>query len=159
MLTSGNTLGCCSPGFRKSSNDNARPTDERILPLGGGDGDTCVVDVVCESVFVSEALVGADSVVADEPAVGASLVSVDDVVGVASEFGTEFGVGAVTGEDWIVGADVAEVGFNGLTGDTGFVGLFIDFLQVSDVVTQGCHTGLPYGSGHVEERVWVMLPV
>jgi hypothetical protein len=37
--------------------------------------------------------------------------------------------------------------------------LFIDFLQVSDVVTQGCHTGLPYGSGHVEERVWVMLPV
>jgi hypothetical protein len=39
------------------------------------------------------------------------------------------------------------------------VGLFIDFLQVSDVVTQGCHTGLPYGSGHIEERVWVMLPV
>ena len=80
-------------------------------------------------------------------------------VGVASEFGTEFGVGAVTGEDWIVGTDVVEAGFNGLTGETGFVGLFIDFLQVSDVVTQGCHTGLPYGSGHVEERVWVMLPV
>jgi hypothetical protein len=39
------------------------------------------------------------------------------------------------------------------------VGLFTDFLQVSDVVTQGCHTGLPYGFGHVEERVWVMLPV
>ena len=141
MLTSGNTLGCCSPGFRKSSNDNARPTDERILPLGGGDGDTCVVDVVCESVFVS---VWDVSVLA---------------VGVVSEFGTVFGVGAVTGEDWIVGADVVEAGLKGLTGDAGFVGLFIDFLQVSDVVTQGCHVGLPYGSGHVEERVWVMLPV
>ena len=118
MLTSGNTLGCCSPGFRKSSNDNARPTDERILPLGG-DGDTCVVDVVCESVFVSVVWV---SVLA---------------VGVVSEFGTEFGVGAVTGEDWIVGADMVEAGFRGDTGDAGLVGLFIDFLQVSDVVTQG----------------------
>jgi hypothetical protein len=58
-------------------------------------------------------------------------------VGVVSEFGTVLGVGAVTGEDWIVGADVLEVGLNGLTGDTGLVGLFIDFLQVSDVVTQG----------------------
>jgi hypothetical protein len=90
------------------------------------------------------------------------LVPVDAVVlsvWVAAEFGTEFGVGAVTGEDWIVGADVVEAGLNGLTGDIGLVGLFIDFLQVSDVVTQGCHTGLPYGSGHIEERVWVMLPV
>ena len=144
MLTSGNTLGCCSPGFRKSSNDNARPTDERILPLGGGDGDTCVVDVVCESVFVSVVVCVWVSVLA---------------VGVVSEFGTVFGVGAVAGEDWIVGADVVEAGFNGLTGDAGLVGLFIDFLQVSDVVTQGCHVGLPYGSGHVEERVWVTLPV
>jgi hypothetical protein len=159
MLTSGNTFACVRPGFRNSSNDNTRPTTLRTFPFGGGDGDTRVVDVVCESVFVSEALVGADSVVADEPAVGASLVSVDDVVGVASEFGTEFGVGAVTGEDWIVGADMLEAGLKGLTGDTGLVGLFIDFLQVSDVVAQGCHTGLPYGSGHVEERVWVMLPV
>ena len=141
MLTSGNTLGCCSPGFRKSSNDNARPTDERILPLGGGDGDTCVVDVVCESVVVC--------------VWGVSVLA----VGVVSEFGTVFGVGAVTGEDWIVGADVVEAGLSGLTGDAGFVGLLIDFLQVSDVVTQGCHVGLPYGSGHVEERVWVMLPV
>jgi hypothetical protein len=159
MLTSGNTFACVRPGFRNSSNDNTRPTTLRTFPFGGGDGDTGVVDVVCESVFVSEALVGADSVVADEPAVGASLVSVDDVVGVASEFGTEFGVCAVTGEDWIVGADMLEAGLKGLTGDAGLVGLFIDFLQVSDVVTQGCHVGLPYGSGHVEERVWVMLPV
>jgi hypothetical protein len=106
------------------------------LPFGG-DWDAGVVDVVGESVFVPEALVGADSVVADEPAVGASLVSVDDVVGVAAEFGAEFGVGAVAGEDWIVGADMFEAGLNGLTGDVGLVGLFIDFLQVSDVVTQG----------------------
>ena len=158
MLTSGNTLGCCNPGFRNSSNDNARPTELLILPLGGGDRVPDVVDVVCESVFVSEALVGAASVVADPPAVGASLVSVD-VVGVVSKFGTGVGVGAVTGEDWIVGADMVEAGLRGDTGDAGFVGLFIDFLQVSDVVTQGCHVGLPYGSGHIDERVWVMLPV
>jgi hypothetical protein len=88
------------------------------LPFGGGDWDAGVVDVVCESVVVS---------------VWVSVLA----VGVVSEFGTVFGVGAVTGEDWIVGADVAEVGFNGLTGDIGLVGLLIDFLQVSDVVTQG----------------------
>jgi hypothetical protein len=67
-------------------------------------------------------------------------------VGVVSEFGTEFGVGAVTGEDWIVGADVVEVGLvglAGLTGETGFVGLLIDFLQVSLVVVHEPHTGLP----------------
>jgi hypothetical protein len=132
-------FGWTSPGFANSSNDNARPTTDRVFPLGG-DWDACVVEVVGESIFVSV------------------LVSVL-AVGVVSEFGTVFGVGAVTGEDWIVGADVVELGLSGLTGDTGFVGLFIDFLQVSDVVTQGCHTGLPYGSGHVEERVWVMLPV
>ena len=80
-------------------------------------------------------------------------------VGVATEFGTVFGVGAVTGKDWIVGADMLEAGLNGLTGEAGFVGLLIDFLQVSDVVAQGCHTGVPYGSGHVDERIWVMLPV
>ena len=132
-----NTFGCCSPGFTNSSNDNTRPTTDCVFPFGAGVGDTCVVDVVCESVFVPDALVGADSVVADEPAVGAALVSVDDVVGVAAEFCTEFGVGAVTGEDGVVGADVVEVGLRGDTGDTGLVGLFIDFLQVSDVVTQG----------------------
>lgn len=130
-------FGCCSPGFTNSSNDNARPTTDCVFPFG--DGDTCVLEVVGESVSVFWVSVLA--------------------VGVVSEFGTIFGVGAVTGEDWIVGADVLEAGLNGLTGETGFVGLFIDFLQVSDVVTQGCHAGLPYGSGHIEERVWVMLPV
>ena len=122
MLTSGNTFGCCSPGFTKSSNDNARPTDERIFPLGGGDGDTCVVDVVCESVVVC---------------VWVSVLA----VGVVSEFGTEFGVGAVTGEDWIVGADMFEAGLNGLIGDVGLVGLLIDFLHVSCVVTHGPKVG------------------
>ena len=77
---------------------------------------------------------------------------------------TELVVGAVATEDWVVRADalVGLAGFRGLTGDTGlatFVGLVIDFTQVFDVVAQGCHTGLPYGSGHVEERVWIMLPV
>jgi hypothetical protein len=61
-------------------------------------------------------------------------------VGVVSEFGTEFGVCTVTGEDWIVGADVAEVGFRGDTGDTGLVGLFIDFLQVLAIVIHEFHT-------------------
>ena len=120
MLTSGNTLGCCSPGFTNSSNDNARPTADLTLPFGGG--DTCVVDVVCESVVLC---VGAVS------------------VGVASEFGTESGVCTVTGEDWIVGADVLEAGLKGLIGDIGLVGLLIDFLQVSLVVIHEAHTGLP----------------
>ena len=138
MLTSGNTFACCKPGFTNSSNDNTRPTTDCAFPFGGGDGDACVFEVVGESVLVWVSVLA---------------------VGVASEFCTEFGVCAVTGEDWIVGTDVVKVGFNGLTGDTGLVGLFTDFLQVFDVVTQGCHTGLPYGSGHIEERVWVMLPV
>jgi hypothetical protein len=86
------------------------------LPFGGGDRDAGVVDVVCESVSVWVSVLA---------------------VGVVSEFGTEFGVSAVTGEDWIVGADVLEAGLNGLIGDIGLVGLFTDFLQVSDVVTQG----------------------
>jgi hypothetical protein len=179
MLTSGNTFACVNPGFRNSSNDNTRPTTLRTFPFGGGDGDTCVVDVVCESVFVPVALVGADPVVADAPAVGAELVSVDVlVVGVVSEFDAVVGVSTVASEDWVIWAGVLEVGvvcalagltacvvadavavFTGLIGLVGLVGLFKLFLQVSDVVTQGCHTGLPYGSGHIEERVWVMLPV
>ena len=132
--------------------------------------DVDVVDVVGEAV-TGAGVVWADPLVADAPAVGALLVSVDVVVlsvGVATELGTVFGVDTVAGEDWVVWTDVVEVGLVGLagfTGDTGltglvtFVGFVIDFTQVLDVVTQGCHTGFPYGSGHVEERVWVMLPV
>ena len=58
-------------------------------------------------------------------------------------------------------ADVVAVftGDAGFIGDVMLVGFVIDFTQLSDVVAQGCHTGCPYGSGHVEERVWVMLPV
>ena len=77
---------------------------------------------------------------------------------------TELVVDAITAEDWVVRADVLVglAGFSGLTGDTGlatFVGLVIDFTQVLDVVTQGCHTGLPYGSGQEEIRVWMIEPV
>jgi hypothetical protein len=119
-----NTFGCTNPGLRNSSNDNTRPTTDRVFPRGvGREGrsfDVGVVDVVCESVWVSVL-----------------------AVGVASEFGTESGVCTVTGEDWIVGADVLEAGFRGDTGDTGLVGLLIDFLQVSLVVIHEAHTGLP----------------
>jgi hypothetical protein len=94
MLTSGNTFGCTNPGLRNSSNDNTRPTTDCVFPFGvGWEGrsfDVDVVDVVCESV-VSVVLV------------------VVLAVGVVSELGAEFGVGAVTGEDWIVGADVVEL--------------------------------------------------
>lgn len=175
MLTSGNTFVCVKPGFWYSSNDNTRPTTDWVFPFGvGGVGVTGVVEVIGEtvvvgaSVFVS-GLVAFTSVWAVDD--GAELTGVGALdpsvvvvlsVGVATEFGAVFGVDTVAGEDWVVGADVVEVGLTGLagfTGDTGFVGLSIDFLQVLDVVTQGCHTGCPYGFGHVEERVWVMLPV
>jgi hypothetical protein len=145
MLTSGNTLGCCIPGFRNSSNDNARPTELLTLPLGGGDRVADVLDVV------PEALVGAVPLVADASAVGASLVP----VGVAGLFGT----GALLTAGVVTDVVAEFTGDRGLIGLAGFVGLFIDFLQVSDVVAQGSHVGLPYGSGHIEERVWVMLPV
>jgi hypothetical protein len=107
--------------------------------------DVGVVDVVGEAVPVADA-VGAGALVADEPAVGAAFVSVDVVVvvtsvGVATELCTVLGVDTITGEDWVVWTDVVEVGLAGLTGDTGFVGLLVDFLQVSDVVTQAANTG------------------
>jgi hypothetical protein len=140
MLTSGNTFACVKPGFTNSSNDNARPTTLRTFPFGGGDGDTRVVDVVCESVFVSFAPVWAVDDGAELAAVGALDPSV------VSEFGTEFGVCTVTGEDWIVGADVVELGLVGLagfTGETGLVGLFIDFEHVLANVTQGDRTACP----------------
>ena len=115
MLTSGNTLACCSPGFTKSSIDNARPTTERTLPLGGG---------------ITFAPVGAVDSGAELSAVGAfdegsGLPGVDPgvVVGVV-------GVGAIA-------AGVCIAGLSGDAGDIGLVGLLIDFLQASDVVTQG----------------------
>jgi len=80
-------------------------------------------------------------------------------IGVGAELWAIDGVGAIAGEDGIVGADMLEAGFRGDTGDAGFVVLVIDFLQLSDVVTQAPNIGCPYGFGQVEERVWVMLPV
>ena len=95
---------------------------------------------------------------AELAAVGADDVAVL-VVGVVSEFWAVGWTSAVTGEDWVVWTDVLEVvvvcvcvvgatavtlvGFTGLIGLTGlvtFVGLVIDFTQLSVVVTQGCHT-------------------
>ena len=100
---------------------------------------------------------------------GAVVVSVD-VVGAL--------ISTVAGAEGVVWTDVLEVfvvvvcvvvavavglvgftGLIGLTGDDTFVGFVTDFTQLLDVVAQGCHTGCPYGSGHVEERVWIMLPV
>ena len=112
---------------------------------------------------VSFALPWTGALVAGAATVGAGLVSVDVlVVWVVSEFDAVVGVSAVASEDWVIWAGVLEVGvvnaaatlatgvkadavtvFTGLIGDVGFVGLSIDFLQVFDVVTQGCHTGLP----------------
>ena len=146
IIASGNTFGCVNPGFWNSSNDNTRPTADCTLPLGAGwDGltfDVDIVEVVGEAVPVAGA-VWAGTVVADAPAVGALLVSVDvlgcataaGLVAVGSELGTVVGVCTVAGKDWVVWTDVAETGLAGL------VGLSIDFLQVFDVVTQGCHTG------------------
>ena len=129
-----NTFACCSPGFTNSSNDNTRPTADRVFPFGGGDGDTCVVDVVGEAVVV-----WASVFVSVFVCVWVSVLA----VGVASEFGAIFGVGAITGEDWIVGADVVEVGLRGDTGDAGLFGLFIDFLHVFIVVIHGPITACP----------------
>jgi hypothetical protein len=47
----------------------------------------------------------------------------------------------------------------GLTGEVGFVGLVTFFTHVFVVVVHGPITGCAYGSGHIEERVWIMLPV
>ena len=117
MFTSGNTFACCSPGFTNNSTDSARPTTERTLPGGGG---------------ITFAPVGAVDSGAELSAVGAfdegsGLPGVDPgvVVGVV-------GVGATA-----AGGVVCIAGLSGDTGDIGLVGLLIDFLQASDVVTQG----------------------
>jgi len=68
--------------------------------------------------------------------------------------GIAFGV-VITVAVWFIGL----AGFTGLTGDVGLVGLLRDFTHVLDVVTQADHTGLPYGSGHVDVCVCVIDPV
>jgi len=110
--------------------------------------------LVFVSWLVAFASVGAVDDGAELAGIGALNPSV--VVGLLC---TELVVGAVAGEDGVVRT---LVGFAGLTGETGLVtlvGFVTDFTQLLDVVTQGCHTGCPYGLGHVEERVWIMLPV
>ena len=158
MLGSENMFGCTSPGFTKISNDKTIPTTVWILPFGAvvgcvfgalvellfcWDWVADVVEVVGEAVvvvawFVSFASVGAVDCGAELAGVGALNPSV--VVGLLC---TELVAGAIAGEDGVVRT---LAGFAGLTGDTGlvtFVGLVIDFTQVFNVVTQGCHTGLP----------------
>ena len=113
MLTSGNTLACCSPGFTNSSTDSARPTTERTLPLGGG---------------ITFAPVGAVDSGAEFSTVGA----LDEGAGLPGVVPGVVGVGATT-----VGGVVCIAGLSGDAGDIGLVGLLIDFVQASDVVTQG----------------------
>ena len=132
------------------------------IPVVGDVLDVGVLDVVGEAVVVGAsvfvwlvvsvfvcALVSA--VAGSEGVVGTDMLEVG-VVGAL----TTLAAGVVTD---VVAVFTGDAGFIGLIGDAGLVTLVIDFTQLSDVVTQGCHTGLPYGSGHVEERVWVMLPV
>ena len=44
---------------------------------------------------------------------------------------------------WVVVVGTVAIGLIGLTGLVGFVGLLRDFLQVSDIVTQGANIGCP----------------
>ena len=119
------------------------------------------------------ALVPTDGAVTELSAFGASDVA--EVVGVDSTFtsgcadgmvastGDCTGVGVVTlcvvATGAVVTVLVGLTGLIGLTGDVTFVGFVIDFTQVLVEVVHAPHTGCPYGSGHVEERIWVMLPV
>jgi hypothetical protein len=141
-----------------TSNDNTRPTADCTFPFG-----------------VAFTSTGADVDGTDPAAVGADDVAVLVwllVVWVASEFWAVGWVSTVAGEDGVVWTDVLEVGvvvglttlvgfagLTGLTGDCTFVGLVTLFTHVFVVVVQAPITGCPYGLGHVEERVWIMLPV
>lgn len=136
---SGNTLGWTIPGLIKSSRLITSPKPGTgVLPLGVG-----------VSLFV--VLLDALAVVGGAAGDGA----VELLVAFASTFGCSVvvsvvvGTGpiAVTGATWGTGAGVEGTiavgldGFRGLTGDTGLVAFVIDFTQLLDVVTQGCHTG------------------
>ena len=132
MLGSTNMVGWVSPGFTKTSNDNARPTADVVFPLGADWDEVSfdVFDVVCEAVvagafvfvsgLVAFASVGAVDDGAELAGVGALNPSV--VVGLLC---TELVVGAIAGEDGVVRT---LVGFAGLTGDTGLV-TFVDLLS------------------------------
>ena len=111
IFKSGKTFGCTN-GLENSSNDNAGGNVFKMnLGVSLGVGVSDAVDFVCK---------------------------VGDVVGVATEFGTSTGVGAVTVNVGVGNAGVVTlVGLIGLTGDTGlatFVGFVTDFTQVLTVV-------------------------
>jgi hypothetical protein len=104
--------------------------------VGGAAGDGAVEPLgpLVSSVdfSVSFALVGAVDVGAELSAVGALAPSI-------AGFVCTTGAVCTVAVDVVVAA--ALVGLTGLTGDTGFVTFVIDFTQLFDVVTQGCHTG------------------
>ena len=57
---------------------------------------------------------------------------------------------------------ITELGFVGLMGEIGEVGLLIFvavIVQVSDVVDHDVQVGEPYGSEHTDERVSVINPL
>lgn len=153
IATSGNTFGWTIPGLIKSSRLITSPKPgTAVLPLGvgvslfvvpllalavvgGAAGDDAVALLGLLSAFgccVSPALVGAGDVGTELSTVGALTPSIVGLV-------------CTTGAVCTVAVDVvvvvALVGLSGLTGDTGFVTLVIDFTQLLDVVTQGCHAG------------------
>ena len=102
-------LGCVSPGFTKTSNDNTRPTAVCSLPFGGGLlVDVGVLDVVGEAV-VAGVLVAFTSVWAVDDGTELSTVGALDPSIVVGLLCTELWVGAVAVEDWVVWTDVLEV--------------------------------------------------
>jgi hypothetical protein len=51
------------------------------------------------------------------------------------------------------------IGLAGFTGETGLVGLLTLFTHVFAVVVHEFMMAGEYGLGHVNKRVWIMLPV
>lgn len=160
------------PGFTKISNDNARPRPPTaIFPLGvsfgvavpfalvwavGGGAELPTVGALAPLVLVGWLVV---VVGADPGTVAGSVGVLCTLVVAANGFVGLTAVGVVTAV--AVGLTTL-AGFSGLTGETGdvtFVGFDIDFTHVFVVVVHGPITGCPYGSGHIEERVWIMFPV
>lgn len=97
-----------------------------LAVVGGAAGDWAVELLAFGSAFVVSVVVGADpGTVAGSADIDGAGVKLCDAV-------TLVAAGVV--------ADAVAV-FTGLIGLVGFVTLVIDFTQLFDVVTQGCHTG------------------
>jgi hypothetical protein len=147
--TSGKTFGWTIPGLIKSSRLITSPKPgTTVLPLGvgvslvvvlldalavvrGAAGDGAV-ELLDPLLSVSFAPVWAAGGGADSPAVGA----LNPSIGAGLNAGA--GIAACVITDVV--ADVTSDWLIGLIGDVGFVTFVIDFTQLFDVVTQGCHT-------------------